>query len=219
MPISIKLLCGGWLLAVCQVCAWAQTAADTSGNAVLPSTQTSYFFEVERLATRRDAPFTQFTLVVNRSFARAPRYSWQFVADGWAGSAEPYVSGRLEACRRVGREAHTVQTCGGLGVYHDVRAGGISPVAAVSAEGEWWRARARSYVTFQRTFTTPTFSDYQADVAVRLCETRRWRFSTGVLSRMIQPLGGKATVEVAGHAQAFVTVGNGKTTVGVSLRF
>ncbi|MBI1763969.1 MAG: hypothetical protein HYR56_21295 [Acidobacteria bacterium] len=219
MPISTKLICGGWLLAVCQVCAWAQTAADTTGNVVSPSTQTSFFFEVERLATRRDAPFTQFTLVVNRSLARAPRYSWQLAADGWAGGAEPYVSARLDACRRVAREAHTVQTCGGLGVYHDVRAGGVSPVAAISADGEWWRGRVSSYALFERAFTAPTFTYYQTEAVVALRRWRRAKVSAGVLSRTIQHLGGKLAVEVVGHTQVFVTAGSGRATVGMSLRF
>ncbi len=219
MPISTKLLCGGWLLAVCQMCAWAQTTADTSGNIAPPLARTSFFFEAERLAGQRAAPFTQFTLIVNRSLARAPRYSWQLAADGWAGGAEAYVSARLDACRRVAGEAHSIQTCGGLGVYHDVRAGGISPVAAISAAGEWWRGRVSSYALFERAFTVPTFTYYQAEAAVALWHGRRARVSAGVLSRSIQHLGGKLAVEVAERAQVFVTAGSGRATVGMGLRF
>ncbi len=207
MPIFKKLLGAGWLAAVCAVSVWAQGAPP------------SVLIETERIFNRQGEPFTQFVLVLNRSLQRAPGYSWQLAADGWAGGEDPYIAARLEVCRRFERGTHTVQSCGGLGAYHDARAKGVSPVAAASVEAEWLSGRVKNYLLFQRAFTAPTFSYYHAEASATVWERGRFRFSTGVLSRTIQRAAGKLALDFAARAQLFATAGGGQATAGLSFRF
>lgn len=216
MPFLCKLLCYVGVVLLCPGCVWAQTNAGAAGGTV---ERTSVFFEVERMFRPREAPFTQFALTLNRPISHAPRYSWQLAADGWAGGADPYVSGRLEGCRQFVSEKQQTQGCIGLGVYHEIRSGGVSPVMLLSAESEWLRGRLRSYASFERAFTAPTFTYYHVDANLTVWERRRWRLSTGVLSRTIQHFGGKVAVEVAGRTEVFTTVSSGQVTIGLSMQF
>lgn len=195
------------LAMVCAVSGCAQSA---------PS---SGFIEIERIFNRQGEPFTQFVLILNRRVQRAPKYSWQLAADGWAGGEDPYLSARLEACRRFESGAHSVQSCGGMGVYYEVRSKGASPVAAVSAEADWFRGRVKSYASFERAFLSPTFSYYHAETSVVMLETRKLRFSAGVLSRTIQRAAAKLALDFDQRAQLFATAGSGQATVGVSFKF
>lgn len=196
-----------WVAAVCAISGYAQSAPP------------SVFIETERIFNRQGEPFTQFVLTLNRSLQRAPNYSWQVTADGWAGGEDPYLSARLEACRRVERGAHAIQSCGGMGVYYEVRTKGASPVAAISAEADWFHGRVKSYASFERAFMAPTFSYYHAEASATAWERGRFRFSTGVLSRTIQRAAAKLALDFDQRAQLFATAGSGQVTVGVNVRF
>lgn len=197
--------------------AWMTTLCAGSGRA--QSVPPSVYVEAERVFNRQGEPFTQFVLILNRTVQRAPQFSWQLAADGWAGGEDPYFAARLEACRRVERGRHSVQSCGGLGVYYEVRTKGASPVAAVSTEADWFDGRMKSYASFERAFAAPTFTYYHAETSVAVWERGRFRFSTGVLSRTIQRAAAKLALDVTSRAQLFATAGSGQATVGVSFRF
>lgn len=196
-----------WIATVCAISGWAQSAPP------------SVFIETERIFNRQGEPFTQFVLTLNRSLQRAPNYSWQVAADGWAGGEDPYFSLRLEGCRRVERGAHAIQSCGGMGMYYEVRSKGASPVAAISAEADWFHGRVKSYASFERAFMAPTFSYYHAEASAAAWERGRFRVSAGVLSRTIQRAAAKLALDVTSRAQLFATAGSGQATVGVSFRF
>ncbi len=196
-----------WIAAVCGISGWAQSAP------------LSVFIETERIINRQGEPFTQFVMTLNRSLQRAPNYSWQVVADGWAGGEDPYFALRLEACRRVERGAHAIQSCGGMGMYYEARTKGASPVAAISAEADWFHGRVKSYASFERAFMAPTFSYYHAEASAAAWERGRFRVSAGVLSRTIQRAAAKLALDVTSRAQLFATAGSGQATVGVSFRF
>lgn len=207
MPSFKTVVMVAWMMALCAGSGWAQSAPP------------SVYVETERIFNRQGEPFTQFVLTLNRSLQRAPNYSWQVAADGWVGGEDPYFSVRLEACRRVERGAHAIQSCGGLGVYYEVRTDGASPVAAISAEADWFDGRVKSYASFERAFTAPTFTYYHAEASVAVWERGRFRFSTGVLSRTIQRAAAKLALDVNQRAQLFATAGSGQATVGVNVRF
>lgn len=196
-----------WITTLCASSVWAQSATP------------SVYVETERVFNRQGEPFTQFALILNRSLQRAPQFSWQLAADGWADGEDPYFAARLEACRRVERGRHSVQSCGGLGVYYEVRTKGASPVAAISAEADWFNGRMKSYVSFERAFTAPIFTYYHAEASVAVWERGRFRVSTGVLSRTIQRAAAKLALDFAPRAQLFATTGSGQATVGMNVRF
>ncbi|MBL8189973.1 MAG: hypothetical protein JNK38_18305 [Acidobacteria bacterium] len=196
-----------WIATVCANSNWAQSAPP------------SVFIETERIFNRQGEPFTQFVLSLNRSLQRAPNYSWQVAADGWAGGEDPYFALRLEACRRVERGAHAIQSCGGMGMYYEVRTKGASPVAAISAEADWFHGRVKSYASFERAFMAPTFSYYHAEASAAAWERGRFRVSAGVLSRTIQRAAAKLALDVTSRAQLFATAGSGQATVGANFRF
>jgi hypothetical protein len=200
-----------WIAIFCAAPAWSQAAASRSAASIA--------VEIERISGSQSPPFKQYALVFNRELQRAPRFSYQFAVDGWAGGDEPYVAARLEGCRRIDGDRHGALVCAGLGAYHDLRFGGLSPVASASAEANWFRGRMTSFALFERAFTAPTFTYYHADASVKLGQWRRWRFSAGILSRTIQRTGGKVAIEFASKAQVFASAGSGRATVGASFRF
>jgi len=207
MPIFISFAIALLLTAACTGSGWAQNAPP------------SVYVEAEGVFNRQGEPFTQLVFVLNRSLRRAPAYSWQLAADGWAGGEDPYLAIRLEACRRFERGDHSLQSCGGLGVYYEIKANGASPVAAVSAEGSMWGGRFTQYASFERAFAAPTFTYYHVEALAAILEKEKFRVNAGVLSRTIQRAAGKLALEFESRVQLFATAGSGKVTVGLNLKF
>ncbi|MGE0103373.1 MAG: hypothetical protein AB7H86_14185 [Blastocatellales bacterium] len=205
MPIFIRSVLTLLITAACAGSGWAQNAA--------------VYFETEAVFNRQGEPFTQLVFALNRSLRRAPAYSWQLAADAWVGGEDPYLAVRLEACRRFERGTHSVQSCGGLGVYYEVRAKDASPVAAVSAEGALWGGRITQYASFERAFASPTFTYYHVETSAAILERNKFRVTAGLLSRTIQRAAGKLALDFASHGQLFATAGSGQVTAGFSLRF
>jgi len=207
MPILKTFVTVVWITVLCAVECLAQ------------SSSSSVFVEIEPVFNRQGEPFTQLVMVFNRSIPGRPEISWQLAADGWAGGEDPYFAVRLEACRRFEPGSHSIQSCGGMGVYYEVRIKGISPVTAVSVEAAWWSGRLTSFISFERAFTAPTFSYYHAETMAGVWERGRFRVTAGVLSRTIQRAAGKLALDFNSRVQLFATAGSGQATLGVNLRF
>jgi hypothetical protein len=112
----------------------------------------------------------------------------------------------------------TAKVCAGLGAYHDLSAGGISPVVGVSGTVDFWRGRVSNYVSFERAFTAPTFTYYHGESVLLLVNAKRWQVTAGVLSRTIQPVGAKVTLQVK-RWQMYGTTGKGANSFGLIFNF
>jgi hypothetical protein len=174
--------------------------------------------EVEHVFGKGHQPFTIVAATISREFKRFGADSVQLALDGFAGGEFPYVQFRLDACRDKTRESLTANVCAGLGAYHDLSEGGVSPVVGVSGTVDFWRGRVSNYVSFERAFTAPTFTYYHGESVLLLVNAKRWQVTAGVLSRTIQPVGAKVTLQVK-RWQMYGTTGKGAHSFGLVLNF
>lgn len=174
--------------------------------------------EVEHIFGKGNQPFTIVAATISREFKRFGADAVQLAVDGFAGGEFPYIQFRLDGCRSKTRETLTAKVCAGLGAYHDLSEGGVSPVVGVSGAVDFWRGRVSNYVSFERAFMAPTFTYYHAESAVLLVNAKRWQVATGIISRTIQPVGAKVMLQVR-QFQVYGTTGKGANSFGLVLNF
>lgn len=136
--------------------------------------------EVEHVFGAGQQPFTILAATLSRSFNRFGADAVQLAVDGFAGGESPYIAFRLEGCRSKSQERWTARVCAGMGAYHDLSAGGTSPIGGVSGTVDFWRGRVSNYVSLERAFTAPTFMYYHGESAVLWVNAKRWQVATGI---------------------------------------
>ncbi len=174
--------------------------------------------EVEQVFGAGQQPFTILAASISREFNRFGADAVQLAVDGFAGGEFPYLAFRIEGCRSKAQERLTARVCAGLGAYHDFSAGGTSPIIGVSGAVDFWHGRVSNYVSFERAFTAPTFTYYHGESAVVLVNAKRWQVATGIISRSIQPVGAKVTLQI-NQVQVYGTAGKGANSFGLMFNF
>lgn len=174
--------------------------------------------EVEHVFRAGQQPFTILAASISREFKRFGADAVQLAVDSFVGGDFPYVEFRLEGCRHRSRERLTTKVCAGLGAYHDIRDGGVSPVVSVSGSADVWRGRVSNYFSIERAFTAPTFTYYHGESAVVLVKAKRLQVTTGVLSRSIQPICAKVSLQMRSF-ELYGTTGKGANSFGLIFSF